>query len=191
MQGIASLLDDASAQAVRALWAELARAHGLREAARSVPFPHVSYHLARDYDLARIGAVMRRVAEQVAPFTMRILGLGAFREFEPVLYLAVERTAELDALHETLWRELAADTSVSHEPAELYASASWIPHVTLAQRDLTPETLESLLSTWSQRDFRREAHVSDLTLLYRRPDEATYTPLEQVTLSGVWHGAQR
>src|SRR5579859_4039396 len=48
MQGIVSLLDDASAQATRALWAELEREHGLREAAQSAPYPHVSFHLAED-----------------------------------------------------------------------------------------------------------------------------------------------
>ncbi len=185
MQGIASLLDDVSAQGVRALWAELEREQGLYEAARSVPYPHVSYHLAEDYDLSRIGVVMRRVAARIAPFVMRIVGLGAFTTFEPVLYLAVERTPELDALHATLWRELAAVTDVARRPSPLYATASWIPHVTLAQRDLTPETLDTLLSTWSSRDFRCDVCVTDLTLLYRRPGEAVYTPLERLKLSGA------
>ena len=184
MQGIASLLDDVSAMAVRALWAELERERLLREAARIVPFPHVSYHLAEDYDLARIGEVMRRVAERTAPFTTRITGLGAFTAVEPVLYLAIERTLELDALHAALWRELADDPGAAREPSPLYASASWIPHVTLAQRDLTPEALESLLATWSTRDFRREIFVNDLTLLYRRSGEMAYTPLERFVLSG-------
>lgn len=184
MQGIASLLDEASAQAVRALWAELEREHGLCEAARSVPYPHVSYHLAEDYDLARIGALMRRIAAQIAPFTMRIRGLGAFTAVEPVLYLAVERTPGLDALHATLWRELANER-VATTPSPLYASATWIPHVTLAQRDLTPEALDSLLTAWSSRDFHRDVFVSDLTLLYRRTGEASYTPLERLKLSGA------
>ena len=185
MQGIVSLLDGASAQAIRALWAELEREHGLREAARSTPYPHVSYHLAEDYDLALVGLVLRRVAAHFAPFTVRIIGLGAFTAFEPVLYLAVERTPELDALHATLWRELAAEVGVAHEPSPLYASASWIPHVTLAQRDLTPGTLESLLAAWAARVVLRDVYVSDLTLLYRRPGEAAYAPLEQFKLSGA------
>ncbi len=184
MQGIVSLLDDASAQATRALWAELERKHGLREAARSTPYPHISFYLAEDYDLARVGMVMRSMAAHIAPFTLRIIGLGAFTAFEPVLYLAVERTPALDALHATLWRVLANER-VAREPSPLYASASWIPHVTLAQRDLTPEALESLLTAWSSRDFRRDVFVSDLTLLYRRPGEASYAPLEQVMLSSA------
>ena len=184
MQGIVSLLDDASAQATRALWAELEREHGLREAARSTPYPHISFHLAGDYDLARVGMVMRSMAAHIAPFTLRIIGLGAFTAFEPVLYLAVERTPALDALHATLWRELTNER-VAREPSPLYASASWIPHVTLAQRDLTPGALESLLAAWSSRDFCRDVFVSDLTLLYRGPGEASYAPLEQFKLNGA------
>jgi 2'-5' RNA ligase len=189
MQAIVSLLDDESTQAVRDLWAELERTHGLREAARTVPYPHVSYHLAVDYDLVKISEVMRRVAKRISPFTIRITGLGTFTEFEPVLYLAVERTAELDALHAALWRELAVASDAAHSPSPLYASATWVPHVTLAQRDLSSGTLESLLAAWSTRDFRRNVRISDLTLLYRKLDEAAYTPLEQLKLSGessVW-----
>ncbi len=184
MQGIASLLDDASAQAVRALWAELEGEHGLREVARIVPYPHVSYHLAEDYDLARIGLVMRRVAEREASFTVRITGLGAFTAFEPVLYLAVERTPELDALHAAIWRELAAE-GIARAPSPLYEVTAWVPHVTLAQRDLTSGTLESLLTAWSARDFRRNVYVSDLALLYRRPGEAAYTAIERCALTGA------
>ncbi len=184
MQAIVSLLDDASAQTVRALWTDLEREHGLREAARIAPYPHVSYHLAEDYDLSRIGPVMRRVAERIAPFTARITGLGAFTTLEPVLYLSVERAAELDALHAALWRELAANPDVTSGPSPLYASTTWIPHVTLAQRDLTPETLESLLAAWASRDFHRDVRVSDLALLYRNPGEEAYTPIEQFMLSG-------
>ncbi len=189
MQGIASLLDDASAQDVHRLWAELERTYGLREAARSVPYPHVSYHLAEDYNLARIGALMRHVARQIAPFTICVTGLGAFTAHEPVLYLAVERSAELNALHETIWRALADEPGAARTSSPLYESASWIPHVTLAQRDLTSGALDSLLSTWSSRDFRREAHVHDLALLYQRPGEEAYAPLERVKLSGPPYGS--
>lgn len=169
MHAIVSLLDDASAQAVRALWGELAREYGLGEVARIVPYPHVSYHVAEDYDLARIDEALSRVAEHVAPFTTRVTGLGAFRASELVLYLAIERNPALDALHAAVWRELAAERpgGLARESSPLYAGATWVPHVTLAQRDLTPAALESLLSSWSARDFRRDVSISDLALLYR------------------------
>ena len=184
MHGIASLLDDASDQAVRALWAELEREHGLREVARIVPFPHISYHLAEGYDLVRVGQPMRRIAERTAPFVTHITGLGAFTAFEPVLYLAVERTPELDALHAAIWREITAE-GIAREPSPLYEGASWVPHVTLAQRDLTPEALESLMADWSARDFGRDLCVSGLALLFRQPGEMVYTALERRTLTGA------
>ena len=187
MDAIVSLLDDASVQAVRALWAELECDYGLGEVARSVPYPHVSYHLAEDYDLARIGEALGHVAERMAPCATRVSGLGAFRASELVLYLAVERNPALDALHEVIWRELAAEgmEGIAREPSPLYESATWVPHVTLAQRDLTPAALESLLSAWSARDFRRDVSISDLALLYRRPGEAAYAPIERRELRGA------
>ncbi|HEU0027678.1 MAG TPA: 2'-5' RNA ligase family protein [Ktedonobacterales bacterium] len=187
MHAIVSLLDDASAQGVRALWAELEREHGLGEVARIVPYPHVSYHLAEDYDLVRIGEAMGRVAERTAPFTARIAGLGAFRAFEPVLYLAVERNPALDALHAAIWSEVAAERVevIAREPSPLYEGATWVPHATLAQLDLTPEALDALLAAWSLRDFRRDVYVSDLAVLYRRPGEAAYRPIERRVLSGA------
>jgi 2'-5' RNA ligase len=186
MDAIVSLLDDASAQSVRALWAELEREHGLGEVARIVPYPHVSYHLAEDYDLARIGDTLGRVAERAAPFTARVTGLGAFRASEPVLYLAIERNPALDAVHAAIWRELAVEgmEGVAREPSPLYEGATWAPHVTLAQRDLTSATLESLLSAWSARDFRRDVSISALTLLSRRSGEVAYAPIERRELSG-------
>ena len=79
-----------------------------------------------------------------------------FTAFEPVfLYLAVEPTPALDALHATLWRVLANER-VAREPSPLYASASWIPHVTLAQRDRRLGRWNRCSTAWSSRDFRRD-----------------------------------
>lgn len=178
MQGIVTLLDGASAPVVRALWSELERDWGLRGAARAVPFPHLSYQIAVEYDQERTGEAMRRVASRMAPFAVRITGLGAFTAIEPVLYLAVERSPALDALHSALWREME-EIGFAREPSLLYAPASWVPHVTLAQRDLSAETLAAVLAAWSGRDLRQEARIGDLGLFAGE----SYTPKELVQLS--------
>jgi 2'-5' RNA ligase len=116
----------------------------------------------------------------LVPFDVRISGLGAFTSIEPVLYLAIERSQALDALHGALWREME-ETRFAREPSMLYAPASWVPHLTFAQRDLTGETLAAVLAAWSSRDLRQEIHIGDLGLF----SDESYTPTERVYLSGA------
>ena len=179
MQGIVSLLDAASEEVVRSLWAKLARGWGLREGPRSAPVPHISYHVAEEYDLARVGPLMRCVAADAAPLSVRITGVQAFTEAEPVMYLAVERSAELLALHTAIWNAIE-DAGIAHDTWKVYAPEYWVPHVTLAMGDLTRETLEEIVSAWSGRDMRRTVRVSAISFF----GEASYTPIEQVQLSG-------
>ncbi|HZC07881.1 MAG TPA: 2'-5' RNA ligase family protein [Ktedonobacterales bacterium] len=184
MHGVVALLDSASEQAVHALWAELDERHHLRAAVQRVPYPHVSYHVAEDYNLTRTGEVLGRVASATQPFTVRMMGLGAFEEPGLVLYLAVERNAALNALHATLWRALA-DAGAASGESPLYAPGSWIPHITLAQGDLTRAALRAIQSAWAGRDLRREVRVSDLTLLYQPPGGATHTPVMRFALGSA------
>lgn len=144
-----------------------------------MPLPHLSYHVAESYDLPRASAALRRAATQTPPLTTRITGLGAFTAIQPVLYLAAERDAALDALHAAIWRELA-ETFAARDPWPIYAPATWIPHITLAMGDLTAEKLPALLDAWSGRDLSRTARIDALSLF----GDVAYTPLDQVQLSG-------
>jgi 2'-5' RNA ligase len=184
MVGVVSLLDDASEQAVRTLWAKLETRYGLREAPRAVPFPHCSYQIAADYDLAALRERLPQVAAQHAPFSVTVSGLGAFEAPEPVLYLAVQRNAALDALHTALWRALV-ESGVAREWSPLYAPDAWIPHITLAQLDLTLEGLHAIQSAWADRDLRREIQISDLTLGGQAPGETHQRPLARYPLGGA------
>ncbi len=178
------MLDDASDQAVRALWAELEHRPALREAARCAPYPHFSYHAAEDYDLARLGAALAEVATRTQPFSVMLTGLGAFEAPVPVLYLAVERTPTLLALHRDLWQTLQAANvaDVSRGISPLYAPESWVPHVTLAMLDLTLERLRAIQCEWTARDLRREIHVTNLTLLYKTAGHMTHEPIMRYAL---------
>ncbi|HEX8995234.1 MAG TPA: 2'-5' RNA ligase family protein [Ktedonobacterales bacterium] len=186
MSGIVSLLDEPSERFIRALWAELDERYGLHEAVRRVPHPHCSYHVAEDYDLAQLALALRRVAAQARPFAVQLSGLGAFEAPEPVLYLAVERNAALDALHTAIWRALEQE-GIARGVSPLYAPEPWRPHITLAQRDLTLEALRAILGEWAGRDLRRDAWISDLTLLYQAAGATTYEPLMRFSLGSVEH----
>jgi 2'-5' RNA ligase len=184
MAGIVSLLDDASEQSVRALWAELDRRYDLRVAAQRVPYPHFSYHVAEDYELARLSAVLAEVAARTQPFSVTLTGLGAFEAPVPVLYLAVERTPALLALHRDLWQTLQAANvaDISRGISPLYAPESWVPHVTLAMLDLTLERLRAIQCEWTARELRREVRVTNLTLLYEMAGHTTHEPIMRYAL---------
>lgn len=180
MLGVVSLLHGLDEQAVRDLWAELAADYGLREASRQVPFPHVSYQIAADYDRARLEEALTHEAARRGPIRVTLTGLGAFEAPEPVLYLAVARNAALDALHAALWQALVAG-GIARQWSPLYAPGSWVPHITLAQLDLTPAGLRAIQSAWSGRDLRREVWLSDLALGGGPSDQP---PLMRVALGG-------
>lgn len=184
MAGVVSLLDEASEQATRQLWAELDERYGLRVAAQRVPLPHCSYHVAGDYDLARLAEALRRVAARVRPFATTITGLGAFEAPEPVLYLAVERNPALDLLHAALWRELAR-FGVARQPMAIYAPPTWVPHITLAQGDLTLDGLRAIQAAWGGRDLRRELWVRELSVLYSTAGGSASERLMGLPLGGV------
>jgi 2'-5' RNA ligase len=186
--GIVSLLDAASEQATRALWAELEMRYRLREAAQRVPWPHVSYHGAEDYAVARLAEPLRRVAAQAEPFAVSITGLGGFEDPAPVLYLAVARSAALDALHTALWRELEGAGDLAQGASPLYAAGSWQPHITLAQHDLTLETLRAIQATWAGRDLRRVVRVDNLALLYRSAGATAHQPILRCSLGSAAAG---
>lgn len=181
MLGVVSLLHGPDKRAVRDLWAELETNYGLGEAPRQVPFPHISYQIAEEYDRARLAEALAREAARRGPIRVTLTGLGAFAAPEPVVYLAVERNAALDALHATLWRSLV-EGGIARQWSPLYAPGSWVPHITLAQLDLTLESLGAIQSAWSGRDLRREVWLSDLALGGDPPGQQ---PLMRFALGGA------
>jgi 2'-5' RNA ligase len=106
MHGVVSLLDSTHYEQVERLWAELEARFGVR-GVYMTPYPHVSYHVAAAYDLARLEPILRALAGETAPFRVRTAGLGVFTGAQPVLYLPVVRTVPLSHLHARLWEALA------------------------------------------------------------------------------------
>ena len=50
MHAVVSLCDKPTTKAVKTLWAELANDFGVGHLAEVLPYPHVSYQIARHYD---------------------------------------------------------------------------------------------------------------------------------------------
>ena len=162
MQGIVSLLDDEHYALVEGLWDELEREFGVR-GLYATPFPHFSYQVAQQYDPERAEAVLSEAARETQPFKVRTAGLGIFNAAQPVLYVAVVRSPELSDLHERLWAQLSA---AGHGVSPYYRPEMWVPHVTLAQNNVSYEQLCGIVGWLGGRSFHWETTVNNLSLIY-------------------------
>lgn len=167
MEAVVSLLDEEHFRAIEEIWAELERALDVRVVRERVPFPHVSYQGADRYDAERLDAALQRVARDTSPFTIETAGLGIFTGPLPVLYISVVRSPALAAFHERVWRELAgAGTNVS----ELYSAEHWMPHITLAQWDVTPESLSDIMRLLAGHPFSWQVPLTNLAYVESESD---------------------
>lgn len=85
MFGIVLPITGAAETAIQAIWVEFAR----RLIGIQPSLPHVSLHIAPEYDAASLRPVAAQFARTWPPFTLTTSGLGLFTVPEPVLYVAV------------------------------------------------------------------------------------------------------
>ena len=167
MEAVVSLLDEEQTRAVEDIWAELERELGVRVVRERVPFPHVSYQGAERYDAARLDAALQRLAREANPFIIDTAGLGIFTGPLPVLYISVVRGPALAAFHGRVWQELAGTgTNIS----TLYGAEHWMPHITLAQWDVTPENLSRVMRLLAGRPFSWQIPLTNLAYVESESD---------------------
>ena len=165
LQGVVSVLDQEHCAKVEALWSDLEREFGLKEASHA--HPHLSYQVAKGYDIPRAKGVLSRVAGSATPFRIRTSGLGIFTGENPILYVAVARSTRLAAFHSRLWERISRTAHDVH--AYHYGPDNFMPHITLAAGDLTPEHLPQVVRLLAQRPFSWEITIDNVTLV---PDAA-------------------
>jgi len=161
MQGVVTFLDAKHSRLVKNLWAKWRRASGFSGLA-DLQYPHFSFHVAESYDAASISTALRRIARATPEFRVQASGLGFFTGKRKVLYIAIARSAQLDALRRRIVRAVRQSASQSGPFCE---DREWIPHVTLAEGEIENRALASLLSQLSDGDFRWELRVRNLALL--------------------------
>jgi 2'-5' RNA ligase len=128
-----------------------------------VHYPHFSYHIAGDYDMARLEQVLARFAAETATFTVHASGLGIFTGPEPVLYVPVARNPTLTTLHQALWPEI--ERAGRHASA-YYAPDVWLPHITLGHGDITPDDFTVIVPWLNEQRFHWHITVNNLGLIY-------------------------
>jgi 2'-5' RNA ligase len=161
MQGIVSLLDGEARDRIDQLWEELRRDFGVR-GIHSKRFPHFSYHVADEYDLAKLRPELEQLAGAMRQFLARASGIGIFTRKEPVIYLPVVRSNELQNIHSGVAR-LAEPLATGIN--EYYAPDIWIPHITVAEGDVDILVLPEIVRRLGERNLRWELPVTNLAVI--------------------------
>jgi 2'-5' RNA ligase len=107
------------------------------------------------------------MASHFTPFVVLTAGIGVFTGPMPVLYLALVKTRMMIDIHEMLWREMAP---LSNLVNEYYSPPRWVPHITLAIRDITPLNLACAMEGLLSYPFEMEIFVDNLALIYQVGD---------------------
>jgi 2'-5' RNA ligase len=173
MHSVVSLFDEHITKIVQDLWVELANDFGVRQLAELIPYPHVSYHVAQQYEEQELVKHVEALAWQATPFQIQTTGLALFTSSHLVLYVPIIRTLELSQFHQNVWQTvipMGSGTSL------YYQSASWVPHITLAEYDINPENLARILAHLSSYPFRWDIMIDNLAILWNTgiPQEPHY-----------------
>ena len=168
MQGIVSGLPQEYEQAVFGLWDEMESRFGARFA-RTALIPHFTWQLAmQDYALELMLPALDALCKTLKPFPIHVQGARLFPGPLPTLYLRISKTKALKDLHSQLWQTCNPYAQGSNH---LYASETWVPHITIAHRDLAQEDVDDALAMLTARQIDWRFRVDNLLILHQNPDE--------------------
>lgn len=166
MIAITSLLDKTHSARVSELTEHLDTKFGL-SGVKITPYPHLTLLTAEIPDMEELKQYLELTCFEAPDFTIRTTGLGIFPGPSPVVYIPVLRTPPLNQLHSKLHRDIS---EMSSEMGVYYNPNMWLPHITLALGDTTPEMLGPVLSFLCNYNFNWEITLDNITILQQCGD---------------------
>jgi 2'-5' RNA ligase len=163
MHGVVSLLDESHTRIISDMWRELEKDFGVRQLAHLVPFPHFSYQIARHYEEKLLVTRLEYLAGQIPSFSITAGGIGLFTGLHTVLYIPLVRTLELSQVHQQIWQAI---TSTGTDISAYYRQEEWVPHITLAEHDITSETLAGIISRFSTRTMSWIIPINNIAVIW-------------------------
>lgn len=160
MAGIVSLLDAEASQTVVDVRQRLDDELDVQTPIQN-HYPHFSYQVANHYDDERVSEVIRGIANEQEPFTVRTNGIGVFSDSDPlIVYIPVVRDSHLSAFHSRIWGE--GETAGS-DFQEYYRPERWTPHITIAPVERAE--LPSVMSLLSEYSFYWDVEVDNIATI--------------------------
>ncbi|MBD1396513.1 2'-5' RNA ligase family protein [Pontibacter sp. JH31] len=166
MIAVTSLLDQSHSDRVTELTEHLDRKFGLSEV-KLTPYPHLTLLTAEIPDMEELQEYLEQTSRETEPFTIRTTGLGIFPGEKPVIYIPVLRTPPLNQLHTRLHRDIS---EMSSEMGVYYNPNMWLPHISLALGDTSPDVLGPVLTFLFSYNFNWEINLDNLTILQKCGD---------------------
>ncbi len=167
MYGLASLLPEPYFLQVKRIWDRLETCCGLT-AIRATPYPHFSWQIAHSYPLDQFQSIVQQLSKHIAPFQVRTAGLGVFSGTTPIIFISVVKDPFLVTLHHQIWEQLA---QIANEPNQYYHPAQWMPHITLAHEDVTPDNIGVVMQTLAFERYEWEMWIDNLALIWFADEE--------------------
>lgn len=178
MLAITTLLSSPAADRINDLIKSLETEFGLNDV-QATPEPHLTYQIVEPADLAVLKAALRAITVTTRPFLAHATGLGMFPGDNPVIYIPVLRSDALNALHH---RVLDVAGPLCSRTDKFSGPELWLPHVSLALHDTTPEVLGPVLRFLNTQTYNMELEINNLTLL--RPEGELFVREEVFEFGG-------
>ncbi|MCC3160598.1 2'-5' RNA ligase family protein [Hymenobacter sp. 15J16-1T3B] len=178
MLAITSLLNPQNAQRINGIIQSLEDEFGLDDV-QATPDPHITYLLAGVSKHEALQEVLEDIAATTAPFEAHTTGLGLFPGPNPVIYIPVLRSDALNRLHRRL---LSATEPLCLRTDKFSQPELWLPHISLALHDTTPELLGPVLQYLNEQTFNLKLRISNLAIL--RQEGEQFIPEEVYPLEG-------
>lgn len=166
MIAITSLLDSVTSARVSEMTSKLESKFGLT-GVNITPYPHLTALTAEVPDMEELKEYLELTCLETRKITVRTTGLGIFPGKNPVIFIPVLRTPPLNDLHSRLHRDIA---EMSTEMGVYYNPNLWLPHITLALGDTTPELLGPVLNFLGENNFNWEITLNNLTIMQKCGD---------------------
>ncbi|GAB2967159.1 hypothetical protein GCM10027048_42270 [Hymenobacter coalescens] len=178
MLAITSLLNPQNAARINGIIQSLEDEFGLDDV-QATPDPHITYLLAGINKHEALKEVLEDIATTTAPFEAHTTGLGLFPGPNPVIYIPVLRSDALNRLHHRL---ITATLPLCLRTDKFSQPELWLPHISLALHDTTPELLGPVLQYLNEQTFNLKLRISNLAIL--RQEGEQFIPEEVYPLEG-------
>ncbi|WP_159462141.1 2'-5' RNA ligase family protein [Halobacillus sp. Marseille-P3879] len=135
--GLATLLSGQGKNMVYEFWNVFEKEYN-SVGVQSFDYPNLGYQGGSCEDINLLKIDVEKVSENIHSFEVNIEGFGYFEEPSDVVYLKVKKNNKLTKLHSTLNNLLTRHCDTVFD---LYKPNNWVPHITLAMGDISPDNL--------------------------------------------------
>ncbi len=167
MLAITSVLNPQNADRINRIIKSLETEFGLDDV-QATPDPHLTFQLAGVRKLSALNQVLRDVARSTVPFPAFTMGLGLFPGPNPVIYIPVLRSEALNRLHQ---RIIEATRPLCLRTDKFSGPDCWLPHISLALHDTTPELLGPVLQYLNNQTFNLKLSINNITILRQEGEQ--------------------